>query len=82
MAEITAAAREARCDAARLRIETEELRLAVRGNLARSRQRLWKAQLETDRARARCAARCASPWSELHWLIADESLERVLFPVD
>ena len=82
MAEVTAAALEARCDAALLRIETEELKLSVRGNLARSRQRLCKAQLETDRARARRAARCASPWSELHWLIEDESLERTLLPVD
>jgi hypothetical protein len=82
MAEVTVAARAARGDAARLRNETQELKLSVRGNLARSRKRLGKAQLETDRARARRAVPCASPWSGLQWLLEDDSLERILFPVD
>ena len=82
MAEVTAAARAARGDAARLRTETMELKLAVRGNLVRSRERLGEAEQQRDRARARRAIPCASPWSGLHWLLEDESLERILFPVD
>jgi hypothetical protein len=82
VAQVNAAAREARGDAARLRDEANELKLAVRSNLVRSRQRLGKAQLETDRARARRAVPCASPWSGLPWLLEDESLERILLPVD
>ena len=79
---MNAAARAARDDASRLRSESLELKLAVRSNLARSRNRLGKAQLETERARARRAIPHASPWSGLHWLLEDESLERILLPVD
>lgn len=79
---MNAAARAARDDASRLRSESLELKLAVRSNLARSRNRLGKAQLETERGRARRAIPHASPWSGLHWLLEDESLERVLLPVD
>ena len=82
MAAVTVAARAARDDASRLRSESLGLKLAVRGNLAGSRDRLEKAQLETDRARARRAIPHASPWSGLHWLLEDESLERILLPVD
>ncbi len=82
MAEVSAAARAARDDASRLRSESLELKLAVRSNVARSRERLGKGQLETDRARARRAIPHASPWSGLHWLLEDESLERILLPVD
>jgi hypothetical protein len=82
MAEVTTAAQAARNDAARLRSETQKLKLAVRGNLVRSRRRLGKAQLETDRARTRRAVPSASPWSGLHWSLEDDSLERILFPVD
>lgn len=79
---MNAAARAARDDASRLRSESLELKLAVRSNLARSRNRLGKAQLETERARARRAIPHASLWSGLHWLLEDESLERILLPVD
>ena len=82
MAEVKVAAREARGDAARLRNEAEELKFVLRGNLARSREGLGKAQMEADRARARRAVPCASPWSGLHWLLEDESLERALVPLD
>lgn len=82
MAQVNDSARAARADATRLRHESQELRFAVRGNLARSRQRLGKAQLEADRARARRAVPHASPWSGLHWLLEDESLETILLPVD
>jgi hypothetical protein len=82
VAAVSAAAREARGDAARLRAEAQVLKLAMRGNLLCSRQRLLKAQLETDRARARRAIPCASPWSGLSWLLEDESLERILLPID
>jgi hypothetical protein len=75
-------ARAARDDATRLRSESLELKLAVRSNLARSRDRLGKAQLEAERARARRAIPCASPWSGLHWLLDHESLERILLPID
>jgi hypothetical protein len=81
VAEVSAA-RAARADAGRLRSEALELKLALRGNLASSRDRLARAQLETDRARARRAIPHASPWSGLHWLLEDESLERTLLPVD
>lgn len=73
-------ARAARDDATRLRSESLELKLAVRGNLARSRDALGEAQLETESGRR--AIPCASPWSGLHWLVDDESLERILLPID
>lgn len=82
MAPLTASAEAARVDATRLRSEAEGLKLVVRGNRARSRERLGKAQAEVDRARARCAIRFASPWSGLEWCREDEQLGRVLVPID
>jgi hypothetical protein len=80
--EVRADARAARGDAARLRTEALELKLALRGNLARSRTRLAEAHAAAETARARRAIPCASPWSGLHWLLEDESLETILLPVD
>jgi hypothetical protein len=75
-------ARAARIDAKRLRSESYGLKLAIRGNLARSRERLGRAQVEAERARATAAAPLASPWSGLQWCREDEQLNRVLVPVD
>ena len=82
MAEVRSAARAARADASRLRNQAQGLKFAVRGKLARSRQQLGEAQMTADTVRARRAVPCASPWSGLHWLLEDESLETILLPVD
>jgi hypothetical protein len=82
MAALTMAAHAARVDAKRLRNEACGLKLSVRGNLACSRERLGKAQVEADRARARCAIPLGSPWSGLEWIREDEQLGRVLVPID
>lgn len=82
MAALTSAARAARSDAMRLRSNAQALKLAVRGNLARSRERLDRAHVETDRARAAREIPLASPWSALEWACDDEQLGRVLVPLD
>ena len=81
MAPLTYEARVARVEATRIRREARELRLAVRGNLARSRQRLGRAQVEADRAQARRAEPLPSPWSELRWTQPFETLEQILVPL-
>jgi hypothetical protein len=82
MAEVNVAARAARGNATRLQNDAEELKLVVLGNLACSRQRLGVAQMEAHRAHARRAVPRASPWSGLHWLLEDDSLDRILLPLD
>lgn len=82
MAPLTVAAHSARIDARRLRGEARGLKMAVRANVIRTRERLDRAQMEADRARARRAVPCASPWSGLEWLRDDEQLRRVLVPLD
>jgi hypothetical protein len=82
VAQVNAWARATRADATRLRNESQGLKFVLRGNLARSRQRLGEAQLAADTVRARRAIPHASPWSGLHWLLEDESLETILLPVD
>ena len=82
MASLTTTARAARVDAARLRNEAKELKLAVRGNVARSRERVDRAKAQAGRARMQRAAPCGSPWSGLEWLRDDEKLGRVLVPLD
>ena len=67
MASLNAEARAARVEATRVRNEAEVLKLAVRGNLARSRARLGRAMAEMDRARARRDEPQPSPWSDLYW---------------
>jgi hypothetical protein len=82
VAPLTAPARAARLDAARLRAETKGLKLALRGSLACSRDRLDQAQAAADEARTRRAISFASPWSGLEWCREDEQLARVLVPLD
>jgi hypothetical protein len=82
VAPLTTTAHAARIDAKRLRRESQGLKLAVRGNLARSRERLDRAQIEADRARATRTVPFASPWSGLEWGREDEQLVRVLVPLD
>ena len=81
MATLTAEAQVARKDAARLRRETRELKRVVRGNLARSRQRLGKAHVEAERSRACLVEPLPSPWSELRWTRSLETLEKTLVPL-
>jgi hypothetical protein len=81
VASLSAEARAARGDAQRLRSEAQGLKLATRGNLARSRERLGKAQLEASRARAIRVEPLPSPWSELEWTRSCETLERTLVPL-
>jgi hypothetical protein len=78
VATLSGTAQAARLDARRLRIESEELKARVRGNVARSRERLEKAQVEAERARARCVEPLPSPWSELCWTQTYDSLEQTL----
>jgi hypothetical protein len=81
VASLNAAAEAARVDATRLRNEARELKLLARGNLARSRERLDRAQVQTDRARATRAEPMPSPWSELRWTQPYETLEQTLVPL-
>lgn len=82
MAPLNDAAEAARAHAARLRIEAQGLKVALRDNLAGSRERLDTARVQADRARARRAIPYASPWSGLEWCREDEQLHSVLVPVD
>lgn len=75
-------ARVARSAAMRLRSESQGLKLTVRGNLARSRYGLAKANLEAEKTRALRVAPLPSPWSELLWSEAHEKFDRTLVPVD
>jgi len=78
MAALSATARAARIDSARIRHESESLKLRARSNLARSQERIGRAEREAGRAQARLAEPLPSPWSELHWTPAYETLERTL----
>ena len=75
---MSATARAARVEAQRVRIQSQELRLAVRGNLARSREHLGRAQNESDKALARRLEPLPSPWSELRWRQTYETLDQTL----
>jgi hypothetical protein len=81
MATLSSEAHAARVDAKRLRNETHELKLVVRGNLARSRKRLNRAMVETERSRACLLEPLPSPWSELRWTRSLETLEKTLVPL-
>lgn len=81
MAELNSPARSARLDARRLRRETAEVRLRVRDNLACSRERLQRAQVEMNRTQTRRDEPLPSPWSELRWTHAYGPLELTLVPV-
>lgn len=81
MASLSAEAQAARVDARRLRQQAESLKLSVRRNLGCSCERLERALAETDRARARRDEPQPSPWSELRWVRAYETLEQTLVPL-
>ena len=78
MASLNATAEAARVDSARIRHESEWLKLRARSNLARTQERLGRAQREAGRAQARQGKPLPSPWSELQWTPAYETLERTL----
>ena len=81
MAPLPSGARAARADAMRLRNEAQTLKLAVRDSLAGSRERLERAQVAADRARAKRDEPQPSPWSELRWIQTYEALELTLVPL-
>ena len=81
MAALTAEARAARVYAQRLRRHSKELKLKVHGNVARSRMRLEKAQVEAERARMNRDEPLPSPWSELSWTQRYGPLEQTLVPL-
>jgi hypothetical protein len=81
VAALNDSAAAARGDARRLRGEMQELRLLVRGNVARSHERLGRAQAEAEKAQARRLEPLPSPWSELRWTQTYETLERTLVPL-
>jgi hypothetical protein len=81
VAPLKSGARAARANAARLRSEAEGLKLAVRGSLACSRERLETAQSAADDARAKRDEPLPSPWSELRWTQSYETLEQTLVPL-
>jgi hypothetical protein len=76
-------ARAARKKAERVRLESRELRLAVRASKR-------DAHARTEKAAEAAAAvwtnvqrmPCGSPWSRLEWQREDEQLSRVLVPLD
>ena len=78
MAALNGAAQAARLEAASLRSHANELKLAVRANVACSRERLASAQMEADQAQACRTQALPSAWSGLQWAYADETLERTL----
>jgi hypothetical protein len=78
---LTTEALAARADATRLRMETRELKLVVRGNLARSRKRLDRAVVEANRAQAWRDVPLPSPWSDLRWTRSLDALEKTLVPL-
>jgi hypothetical protein len=58
------------------------LKLALRENLACSREQLKTARAASDRTQARRATPLPSPWSELAWFETYDMLDRALVPVD
>ena len=80
---IIEAARAARDDAARARLVSLQLRLAVHesNRLAHAR-RARATAAATASKRKRRSLTAASPWSTLEWGREDDQLGRVLVPVD
>ena len=77
------AARAAREEAERLRVDSRTLRLAVRQNLCLATARMARAETEAaTAARMRRTVPAASPWSTLRWLREEDALDRVLVPVN
>jgi hypothetical protein len=81
LAALNTSAQRARLDAQHLRAQAQVLKLRVRRNVARSRERLGQAQVETDRARAKRVEPLPSPWSELRWAQSYDTLDRTLVPL-
>jgi hypothetical protein len=74
------AARTSREEAERLRVESAALRLAARRDVKRAHARTEKAAAAAAATKHR--RQSASPWSSLHWQREDDSLARILLPVD
>lgn len=72
----------ARLDARRLRRQSKVLRLDARRQVAASHARLAGVQAAGRRTRINCSTPVPSPWSELSWLTAGRSLDRILVPLD
>jgi hypothetical protein len=81
MAALMEWAQETRVDAERLRGQARELRVMARSNVARSHERLGRAQAEADKARGRRLQPLPSPWSALQWMQTYDTLERTLVPL-
>jgi len=82
VAPLILAARAAREDARLQRVLASELRVEVRRSVRRARVSTERAAAVAGVARMRRATRVASPWSGLSWRLKDDSLERILLPVD
>jgi O-glycosyl hydrolase len=82
VAALILAARAARAEARRLRIDSAGLRFAARATAQTGETRIARATQQASVTRARRAIPIASPWSGLAWLRDDESLERILLPID
>ena len=81
---IVEAAQAAREEAARVRVASHELRIAVRTNSRIAQVRTEQAALAaaTANRNLKRAMICPSPWSGLEWSREDEQLSSVLVPVD
>jgi hypothetical protein len=78
------AARAAREEAERLRVDSWTLRFAVQQSLCLATANKERAETEAATAarRRHAVPSAASPWSRLPWLREDHALDRVLVPVD
>jgi hypothetical protein len=78
------AARAARDEAERLRVDSRTLKHAARQNLGVATARKERAEVEAAAAAARVqrSVPAASPWSRLLWLRECDALDRVLVRVD
>ncbi len=75
-------ARAARKEARRVCTDSGQLRLVARSNTRLVETRMARAAAAMAVTRQRLAIPVASPWSGLAWLREDESLERILVPLD
>jgi hypothetical protein len=74
------AARAARAEARRLRVDSRDLRVAAEQNHRLAAAGKERAEAET--ARVGCTLPVTSPWSRLEWLREDDALSHVLVVVD
>jgi hypothetical protein len=75
------AARAAREEAGRLRMEARTLKVALRASAAESREQLSTAEAALNGIRARGCEPLPSPWSSLRWTHDDDALTAVLVPI-